>query len=378
MSRKQVAIRTDASLRIGSGHVMRCLTLANGLRESGAEVTFITREHEGHLASLIESRGFACRRLAVPSAKAHIAGLQSDEHSGWLGCTQDEDVLDSLASLSVIGCVDWLVVDHYGIDIHWEHQVRHGVQRIMVIDDLADRAHGCDLLLDQNFYTDINTRYQRFVPERCTSLLGPRYALLTSDFARGRWQATARQAVAPFRVLVFFGGVDATNETGKFLDAWSNVARSDLFADVVIGGGNKRADVLIRKAATVPRVKIHRHVKMADLMFQADYAFGAAGITTWERFSAGLNSTITSVAENQSKIACDLSTLDLIDYLGDWKDVDVASYTQALIKLQPTEERLLQRSRRIADLVDGDGVRRVVSRMIDKWEGEIAKKSETH
>lgn len=366
MTRMQVAIRTDASVKIGSGHLMRCLTLAAGLRERGAEVTFITREHRGHLASVIDARGFACHRLLAAEASADARNAHSTEHAQWLGCTQDEDALETEARLRDIGTVDWLIVDHYALDIRWESRLREHVRHIMSIDDLADRRHDCDVLLDQNLYTDFDTRYQSLVPPECVTLLGPRYALLSSDFARHRVLAESKRIEAPYRLLVFFGGVDATDETGKFLQAWAAVPRSDLIADVVIGASNPRADRLIDLASKLVGVHVYRHVSnMAEMMVQADYAFGASGVTNWERFCTGLNSTITGVAHNQLVLARDIAAFDLIDYLGDWRQTTVATYEHALMDLEPDARKFVERRIRILERVDGQGVQRVVRQLTE-------------
>lgn len=362
----RVVIRTDASIKIGSGHLMRCLSLADGLRDRGARVTFITREHTGHLSAVIEARGFSCRRMRAAETSMNAGYPHTTGHAHWLGCTQDEDAQDTEVMMREIGTVDWLIVDHYALDIRWERGLRKHARHIMVIDDLADRRHDCDILLDQNLYADFETRYRPLMPRECVALLGPRYALLSSDFARQRGFAEFKQIASPYRLLVFFGGVDATDETGKFLQAWAAVRRSDLVATVVIGATNPRADSLTDLASQLAGIQVHRHVtNMAEMMVQADYAFGASGVTNWERFCAGLNSTITSVASNQLVLARDLAAFGLIHYLGDWRRTSVATYERALLELDPAAEEFVQRRTRILNWVDGQGVPRVLRQMTE-------------
>ncbi len=290
--------------------------------------------------------------------------MPADIYAQWLGCSQEDDARDTAAILGGGEPVDWLIVDHYAVDAQWESRMRAHARHIMVIDDLANRHHDCDLLLDQNLYVDRETRYTAFVPQGCDLLLGPRHALLSPDFARQRASVKAKRFAAPYRILVFFGGVDATGEASRFLQAWARVGRDDLSADIVTGIGNPRATALAEFAATLPRVQVHRHLhSMARMMAEADYAFGACGATNWERFCTGLNSTLTSVAENQLPLARDLAALGLVDYLGDWRQASVESYEHALAELDPGAQRLLQRRARILAEVDGYGARRIVERL---------------
>jgi len=128
---------------------------------------------------------------------------------------------------------DWLVVDHYALDVHWESALRPAAQKILVIDDIADRVHDCDVLLDQNFYTNMNARYTDKVPESCQLLLGPRYALLREEFRQQREQASPRKGPVQ-HILIFFGGVDADNYTGHTIQALHDIGVSGIHVDVVI------------------------------------------------------------------------------------------------------------------------------------------------
>ena len=152
----KVAFRCDASIQIGSGHVMRCLTLANELHDKGVEITFVCREHPGHLFDFIETSKHCLMSLPLPTSLA-VGKLA---HAQWLGVTQEEDARQSIEALKIIGHVDWLVVDHYALDVEWETAMRVGTEHIMVIDDLADRKHDCDVLLDQNYYDGLEGRYE--------------------------------------------------------------------------------------------------------------------------------------------------------------------------------------------------------------------------
>ena len=159
-----VVLRADASLAIGTGHLMRCLTLATAMRERGARCLFVMRAHPGHLAEAIRSRGFACVLLPVEERAASTTPNRT-AHDGWLGSDLATDARRTVATLP--SPVDWLVVDHYALDASWESALRSHARRILVIDDLADRPHDCDVLLDPNL-----GRRRAITPAWCRLLAG--------------------------------------------------------------------------------------------------------------------------------------------------------------------------------------------------------------
>ncbi|HPZ14727.1 MAG TPA: UDP-2,4-diacetamido-2,4,6-trideoxy-beta-L-altropyranose hydrolase, partial [Bacillota bacterium] len=206
-----IVIRTDASPAIGTGHVMRCLTLANALARKGVGVSFICREHEGNLCDLIEEQGFTVHRLPAPESSFEADATPA--HAAWLGAAWQEDARQTGAVIRTLGIKPtWLVVDHYGLDYRWEEALRPLVGRIFVIDDLADRAHDCDLLLDQNLFADMQTRYAGKVPADCRLLLGPEYALLQPIYAELHDRIPPREGPVR-RILISFGGADRDNLT---------------------------------------------------------------------------------------------------------------------------------------------------------------------
>ncbi|MEX3935927.1 UDP-2,4-diacetamido-2,4,6-trideoxy-beta-L-altropyranose hydrolase [Paraburkholderia phymatum] len=356
----RVAIRTDASVSMGSGHVMRCLTLADGLRAEGANVRFITRAHLGHLDALIEARGYPVHSLAPRDE--HVVSAEPS-HAAWLGCDWRMDLEDTARVLRSAGSVDWLVVDHYALDARWETPLREFAERIFVIDDLADRHHDADLLLDQNMIANAQQRYRSRVEPRCEQLTGVEYALLRPEFAALREIAKHRRVEAPARLLVFFGGVDATDETGKFLDAWSAYDAERFVAEVVIGANHPRRAQ--HEQCALPGVTVLGYVPaMAGLMTNADHAFGASGITSWERFCLGLNASVVSVADNQQPIAQFLGEQGWVDSLGDARDTTPETYRRALRALDPASAAAHARRERLMQAVDGLGVQRVVARLL--------------
>ena len=361
---KNLIIRADASVQIGTGHVMRCLTLADELRGRGAEVVFICREFDGNLCGYIEEKGYVIHRLPVSNEQEHnIKG--NLKHAAWLGVDwqtdagQVEEIIKSLGTTP-----DWLVIDHYALDERWEGYLRPYVKKIMVIDDLADRVHDCDLLLDQNFYENMESRYNGLVPPGCKKLLGPKYALLRPEFREARENLRKCDGQVK-RIMIFFGGSDPTNETTKALEAIRMLNRPDIAVDVVVGAFNPHRKVIEQVASDLPDCTCHFNVEdMAALMAKADLAVGAGGTTVWERCALGLPSLVTTVAENQEKPVSDMAESGYLLFLGRSGEVSVDSLYHALEIAIQSPWLLISFARKTQSLVDGSGVDRIAQEIM--------------
>ena len=322
----KVAIRADASVQIGSGHAVRCLTLADELRARGAEVLFISRAHQGGARALLEQRGYTCVVLPAPTISDALLGDLA--HSAWLGVSMEEDLAQTAAAVQG-WAPDWLVVDHYAIDWRWERAMRSHVPRIMVIDDLADRRHDCDLLLDQNFYCDMETRYEGLVPAHCKCLLGPSYALLRAEFAAV--SRPHREQGAVKRILLFMGGVDSDNATATVLRGLNDAASAGIAIDVVLGAAAPHLKQVRALCDVTPNVQLHVQIdNMAELMASADLAIGACGSATWERCFLGLPTITIVLADNQRRSAHDLAQAGYIVNLGDVETVTPHAVARAV------------------------------------------------
>lgn len=307
----KIVFRVDASVEIGTGHVMRCLTLANALREQGGECHFLCREHKGHLIEQIEEQGFQVYRLKyVPSAE--IKTLVSTEdtalpyHAHWLGVPWQNDA-ENCRSILATFAPDWLVVDHYALDARWERVTCPANTRLLAIDDLADREHLADVLLDQNLGRDIED-YTALVPAQCRCLIGPEFALLRPEFSQWRDDSLARRREQPSlkRLLITLGGVDKDNVTGQVLEALKACDLPEHCGITVIMGATAPwlDDVKIKVDALPWSTEVAVNVNnMARRMAEADLAIGAAGSTSWERCCLGLPTLMLVLAENQKAIA---------------------------------------------------------------------------
>lgn len=356
----KVAFRTDASIQIGTGHVMRCLTLADALVTKGAQCTFICREHTGNLIENIRSKGHVVYSLPV----GHDADTDL-AHSAWLGATKAQDA-QACASTLVTLQPDWLVVDHYALDARWECALAEHCGQVMVIDDLADRPHHCKLLLDQTFGRDAKD-YRPLVPDDCTLLCGSSYALLRPEFAALRHYSLQRRGRPHLKnLLITMGGVDKDNVTAQVLNALRACSLpSDCAITVVMGSTAPWLPDVQQQALSMPwpttvRVGVNH---MAQLMADSDLAIGAAGATSWERCCLGLPTVMMVLADNQRYAAGLLEEAGAARMLQ--LDNKLPTQLAKLINEVVLSElflRLLTEGARL--ITDGDGVRRITDHLM--------------
>ncbi|MFM8275845.1 MAG: UDP-2,4-diacetamido-2,4,6-trideoxy-beta-L-altropyranose hydrolase, partial [Cyanobium sp.] len=288
---------------------MRCRNLGRALQQRGAEVLFLCRERPGDLIALLAEEFGVMRLPALPSSEPCSEGLEGRElYGAWLGCCQAQDVDDCLDVIRTeeTGLIDWLVVDHYGLDQTWEQRISdslselHGQQpKLLVFDDLADRPHQSAVLVDANrIEASAWDGYRALVPAGCRLLLGPAYAPLAPLYAQ--LQPLAPQRCTLRRVLVFFGGVDQANHTAVALEALGYPDFADLAVDVVLGAAAPHHATVAQQVQQRPHTQLYNGLpSLAGLMLRADLAIGAAGTASWERAALALPTLVTPVADNQ-------------------------------------------------------------------------------
>lgn len=323
---KKVAFRVDASSQIGTGHFMRCLTLADALKQRGVQIRVLSRHLPWHLKDMLAAK----EHEFMPLNSSSIAATSDDlAQSHWLGTSQHADAQETIQALSGQGW-DWLVVDHYALDFRWESALRTTVSHIMVIDDLADRVHNCDLLLDQNLVAQMRTRYAGKVSPRCEVLLGPEYALLQPIYAELHGRISPRKCSIQ-RIFIFFGGTDNDNLTGRTLAAFLALNRQDVEVDVVITASFPHAEAVRRQVAGKGNIRLYSDLPtLAPLMAKANLAVGGGGATSWERLCLGLPSIVVTVAANQLSVAIELERKGLIRWIGHASDVSELGIANAL------------------------------------------------
>ena len=310
-----VLVRVDGSKALGGGHVMRQLALAGALRDSGAQVRFACRAGDGMASRLVKAQGFAVQLLET--------GLEDAEAT----------------RRAAAGAVDWLVVDQYELAASWERNARRFARRILVVDDLANRPHDADLLVDQNYYASLERRYAGLVPETCERLLGPAYALLRPEFAAARAQVNRDRPVR--RILVSFGATDPLGQTPVALEGLRRLKAKELEIDVP-----DRSD------------------RIAQLMAAADLAIGSGGVSTKERLCLGLQAAVVATHPFQETSARDVAEIGAHRYLGPAAALDADGYARVVSELMSQPAALRRMSEEGMRRVDGLGARRVADRML--------------
>ena len=308
----EVVIRVDASYEIGSGHVMRCLTLAEALRNRSVNVSFICRELAGHLIEVIQRKSFRVHSLKLTRGCPQFSRTSGSlSHASWLGVDQERDAEETLRVLSTKQKISWVVVDHYGIDHIWHSRVRRSETKIFVLDDLADRKHDCDLLLDQSYFgTDLH-RYHKLTSENCKNLIGPRYTLLRPEFDH-KLRINHAGAGPLRRIFINYGGVDKFCMTTKTLEILFPCLPDHIAIDVVVGAKNKDLQHL-RQICRASNVNLHINTTgSAKLMMNADLAIGCGGVVALERAFWGLPSIAISTALNQEETLRDMAAKGLV------------------------------------------------------------------
>jgi UDP-2,4-diacetamido-2,4,6-trideoxy-beta-L-altropyranose hydrolase len=348
-----VAIRVDASVTIGGGHVMRCITLADEIRAIGGNAHFLCRQLTDFLRSHILATG---HRLTMLPSRPSVA--ESDlPHSRWLGVSQEQDAEDSRAALRDRPC--WLVVDHYGLDARWETELAPHAGCILAIDDLADRFHQCQALLDQNLRQDGDKAYDGKLPPKTRRLVGPRYALLRPGF---RVPAQVQGMGSPPRLNLFFGSTDPLGMTLTALEALRGM---DVAVDVIAGADNPLRDAIAALCQTMPQASLHVQPRdFAALLGRADLALGAGGSASWERCCLGLPTLIVSIANNQSSGTKALARAGAAIDLGEAGSVSTRRIADAVGELLSNPKRLAAMRAAAKGLVDGRGAERVALYMM--------------
>lgn len=357
--------RVDASLQIGAGHLMRCLTLANALSLRGAQCLFVTRQHPGNLNALIVRAGHALHSFSQPITIEPPAGPGRKMYQAWLGVSVEQDA-EETAAIAERFAPNWIVEDHYALDDAWESCLSSPGRKLMAIDDLADRPHMCEILLDQTFGRQPG-EYDLLVPPETRLFCGAEYALLRPEFSQWREHSLSRRDIPILkRVLISLGGMDQDNVTCEVLRALRSCPLPEECEIVIVVGETAPWREAVKTlAATLPwQTEVHVGVtEMAALMASCDLAIGAAGSSTWERCSLGLPSIMLVVADNQLNAAKILSQTGAVaGLLRAELDVALAPLIARCVKEPSWLKVMSERSRLITD---GNGVERVVDYLME-------------
>lgn len=344
---------------------MRCLALADCIKNQGGRAHFVCSETTADTERRIERGGHSLSRIVIQhsAALADAAWDRAiDDHPA-----QRSDAAHSLA-VAADPRADWVVMDHYALDRTWSSAIRPSA-RVLVIDDLANRPHDCDILLDQTFGRSTDS-YSDLVPQGTDILVGSAFALMRPEFSVARKASLARKAriAPPERILISLGMTDPDGLSASMLD---HVLAADdtINIDVVAGSMSPGLSRLHAVAQRNARVRIHIDVTdMAELMQCADLAIGAAGSTSWERCCLGLPSLTLVLAENQRLIGSHLESAGAHRLA---PDPASPAFTNALSEILQDHAGRMEMSRRASMLVDGLGTQRVYDAMCARTKGAV-------
>lgn len=348
--------RADSSVLVGSGHVMRCLTLACALRDAGHDVVFVCRNYPGSLINFIIDKKFDVKVLAFKDNALYKQQKVSDNYQEWLWVPEYQDAEEMISEIILLKKIDWVIVDHYALGDFWEKKIRKYTKNLMVIDDLANRIHDCDILLDQNYYSNMKVRYANLVPPYCLQLLGPAYALIRDDFVKFH-KNTTRFFFEVKKILLFMGGSDLQNMTLqilKFLQKNSLLFKYSV--NVILGFSNLHRQEIELFCNENKNVILHcMPSNFVDLMISADLVIGAGGSSVYERCIAGIPSLVFSLAKNQSRICTDIAAVGAHVYtkkIDDLKNILNTLSAPKLLSLSKNAMELFSNYKGVAGVVD--------------------------
>lgn len=341
MALKNLIIRADASVVVGTGHVMRCLALAQAWQDKGGKAIFILANKSSALENRLRSEGMQVVYLLVET------GSHEDANQ----------TIDFAQKFNA----QWIVVDGYHFGAKYQKAIKDFGVKLLVFDDYGHAEHYyADLVLNQNIAAHNEDLYCS--REAYTQLLlGTQYALLRREFWQWRdWQ----RAINPIarKLLVTFGGSDPDNVTLKVIQALDWLNRDDLEVIVVIGGSNPHHEVLQKEIADSSlAISLQRNVSnMPELMAWADLAIASGGVTCWELAFMGLPSLLILLAKNQE------AGIDKIDglstkNLGLFSGLSPQKFAEELLNIINNPINRTKMSHQGKALVDGLGTLRTIS-----------------
>ena len=347
-----VVIRADANWNLGGGHVTRCLSLANGLW----------------------SQGWRCVFVGCDETEITVPALGASEHDFLALPHSESNEIDWLRRCWPEG-VALLIVDHYGLDAQFESGCQPWAERVLVIDDLANRPHACDMLLDQTLGRD-PAAYQSLVPPSCRLLLGPEYALLRQTFTEVRSDAlhNRRTSEGVSRIQVSLGATDPDNITSTVL---RGIAASGHLAqvDVLLSAASPNIQAVEAMAAEMgQQVTVHSWISnMAMLLAETDLVIGAGGSSSWERCLLGVPALVITTADNQHLVAEELDKAGAVQWLGHGSAVEAAQVASALNQIAGDRELWRRMSDAASQICQGHGVEQVVGAILSDQSGSTSK-----
>lgn len=351
-----VAIRTDASATIGTGHLRRCLSLAEAMLDLGCvRITLLTRRLDEVASRVLEGEeNLMVRWLDAPDGQATIETDGTPPHHFWAGVPWRQDA-DETVEILRDNAVDWLIIDHYAFDARWHEAVREGLNcRMLVVDDLADRPLGPDLLVDPNWDPDHAGKYAGRLVRESALLGGTRLALLSRGYRDAR-RHEFRDTVSS--IGIFMGGTDPGNVSATVLRACREVAGFKGTIEIAATRANPNLSALRAACDRWPDTRLLVDQRdLSEFFARHDIQVGAGGGATWERCCIGAPSILLAFAANQASIVRQLGELGVVLPVANLDPQDIGTAVHSLIEDPATRASMADRCRA---LVDGWGCVRV-------------------
>jgi len=372
-----VVFRCDSSLKIGTGHVMRCITFAKELALIGYEVVFLCRSYEGNLIHLLKE-SFTVLILENNYLENKNDNLLKgkDIYENWLGCSQAEDAENCIRLIkdNSLGFINLLVIDHYSLNELWENHIKDflkeendpsEVTKIFVMDDLAERNHNCDYLVDQTFLRN-EKEYRPYVNSNCQLLLGTDYAILRKEFKEVREKSLKRKSDCKNKnvekILIYLGSFYDLNIINIIFKSISNISSSkNIEVDFISQVGKEKIKFIKQRfIKNFKQLNTFNFVEnIADKIYQADLCIGAAGSSSWERCTLGCPTIAIITDENQKAIGENLSIKNVAKVI-DLKDNFERNFCEALERLIFDNMKRYNLHKSSFKICDGEGIRRLI------------------
>lgn len=314
----KVIFRVDSSNKIGSGHIMRCIAMAEKLK-CFTDVIFISRRLKGNINHIVSQSGFNLIELEAPKT----------DNGTWLTVGFKQDAEETVQILKSITEKIVLITDHYELDEQWETIIKPYVNKIVVIDDLGNRKHYCNILIDNSTEEGI-IKYKNLINYNGQIIYGRQYQIFRDEFLLQKAKNSCNLKRIE-KVLAFFGGSDPTAETLRFIRNLNFPKYQHIKFYIIIGESNPLKDYIARELCCFSNTELLIQISnMAECLTNVDICFGAAGVSNWERVFLQVPSFCVSVADNQ-KIA--ENTFDFSKpyiYLGHFDNINDTIYEKAL------------------------------------------------
>lgn len=353
----KLLFRCDASIKTGTGHLMRCLTVANVAKTIGWESCFVIRDPSVNIVDQLSASGHQVYKLKTIN-RIQRKTLNGTQHGDWLPVSQSKDAQETIHLIKKFS-PNWVIIDHYALDSVWHSLVKKSGTNILVIDDLGDRDLMCDLLLDHNLGVRPE-KYNGRVPSNCKLLLGPNFGLIRSEFKEWRDSSIRDRFYRKMKhVLITMGGVDADNNSLRVLKeiAQSKYAKDYTFT-VAVGALCPHVNSLNEFIeSTSLKIRVLSNIRnMAELMSKSDLCIGAAGVSALERCCVGLPTISLAIADNQIEVVNQLVKNECS--IASSVDSIMTDFENILVKGE--KKKLKQLSLKSLSVIDGNGAWRLL------------------